>query len=397
MTDKELKEIEKLFAKFNTFDEFINKVYHGESSQNSGAIKEMYDAYKLGLDAWEMMKYFRSSETLRIDREQRKNDAYKIEDILNFIKKHDLSKYKRVIITLDNIDYDNIDELLKLNIEVFIDLKGDTGLCTIEEFKNVREFFTYFRNTYSKYDLSPLEKITLAYDYCKFYLYMDEENGRKTESHAIAKILETGNIVCAGYSVIFCQLLKELGIDNTYLFAIHDDLPGDDHMRVIVDVKDPKYHVSNLFIFDPTWDSEHEMMLVSNNSQTSYKMKEELKKDDIVIKKLPSWIMYLFYMINLYEFRKYFPEEEIMIIKKYGSEEPIKIEGLVKEAFEFNDKKPRDDWTVNLIKEILPKIKKIEGYNDDEIKEYVNDAVNIMYQYRFGLLDKYRGETPGRN
>lgn len=387
--------LEKCFAKYATIDEIVDKIYHGVKPQNIAALEQTFNIYKLGPDSWEMMKYFMSSESLRIDKLQQKEKTYKLDDILNLIKKYDLNKYKRVIIALDNIDYDNIDELLKLNIPIYINLKGNVGLCTLEEFKEMREFFAYFRNTYSQYNLSPLEKVTLAYDFCKFYLYTAEQNNRKNDSRSLTKMLKTGSIVCTGYSVMFCQLLRELGISNTYLLAVDKESSEIGHMRVIVDINDPKYNVSNSFIFDPTWDSEQEMMLVLHGDlTTSYEMKCNLKQDDIVLKKMPSFIRYLFYMVHLYEFRKYFSDEEIISIKKYNEDELVETTEKLEKVFAFDDKKPRDDWIVELLKKVLPIVKKIEGYSSSEIDEYVTDAINIMMQERFGKLDKYRSKTP---
>ena len=166
---------------------------------------------------------------------------------------------------------------------------------------------------------------------------------------------------------------------------------GEDHVRVIVNVNDEKYNISNVYAFDPTWDSDLEMALVCEEDGTyCYKTKNHINETDTIIEKMPSTIRYNFYMIPLYEYSKYFPNDNIEKIERYGTNEKIDLTGPVGEAIHFDDGKPRDNETINLLMKVLPKIKKIEGYTEEQIEGYIEHAINIMSQDRFGNFDKYK-------
>ena len=383
MSDETLEKVKSILLNFKDYEDLKTRyidVYH---PNNEKALKELFDAVKASPATWDYTKYIYSNESLRIDKLQRKMENFTIQDIVNLINANDLNNYKRIIISLDNIDYDNLEDLEKVNLPILIKVKGDKGLCTLEEFKNMRKIFSDFRKRYETYTLSPVEKITLAYDYVKFYYYNNEENNNKVESRQLAKLLNTGNIVCEGYAKMFCQLLKELGL-NSFLVYI------DNHVRVIVNVKDEKYNIQDVYAFDPTWDSDLEMALVTQEDGIEcYKIKSDIKETDTIIEKLPSTIRYNFYMIPLYEYSKYFPNDKFEEILKYGTNETIDLEGVFAEAIHFNDNKPRNNETINLLMQVLPKTKKIEGYSNEQIEHYIENAINIMNQDRFGKFDKY--------
>ncbi len=383
MSDEHLEMVKDVLKDFKDYEDLKTRyidVYH---PKNEEMLKLLFDSIKLGEDAWNHIKYLYSNESLRIDKLQRKLDNFTIKDIINLINNNNLSNYKRIIIKLDNINYDDLEELDKINLPIFIEVNGDKGLCTLSEFKNMRKVFNDFNKNYGTYILSPLEKITLAYDYVKFYYYNMEESHKKTDSRQLSKLLNTGNIVCEGYCRMFCQLLKEMGLSSYLVFI-------EGHVRVIVSVKDEKYNVNNIYAFDPTWDSDLEMALVKQeDGNESYKMKSNIKETDMIIEKMPSTIRYNFYMIPLYEYSKYFPDDKFVEIVKYGTEEKIDLEGVFSKAVHFNDNLPRNNESINLLMQILPKIKKIEGYNNEQIEHYIENAINIMNQDRFGKYDKY--------
>lgn len=110
-----------------------------------------------------------SRQTLRMDLIQRNNVDMSIQDIITIARQHDLANYKRILITLENKDYDDIDDLLELKLDIYIDVLHDRSICTFNEFKNMRYILRDFKQRFSTYNLTPLEKITIAYDYVKFF------------------------------------------------------------------------------------------------------------------------------------------------------------------------------------------------------------------------------------
>lgn len=390
MNDEKMEQIKKFFENFTDLNDFIERYINVNKPHNSAALIEFFNNSKSHSDTWELYKYLTSCESLRLDKFLKSNNDIKIDEIIELANKYDLTKYKRIIITLDNKNYENIEQLATLNLDIFIKVKGDKTICSLEEFQNMRHFFNHFKNQYSSYQMTNLEKITLAYDYVKFFTYNTENSDKLTDSRSIAKSIKTGFIVCEGYSRIFCQLLKELGLDSNLLFIKPNEQEKSGHVRVIVNVKDNKYNIGEPFVFDPTWDSNMNMALVQHDDKTiSYETKVNQKETDTILVNMPSDIRYLFYMIPLYEYNKYFNNEKIEKIEKYSTGEKIELSETLIDAINFNDCQSRQKLVLEILPTISKKIKKIEGYNEEQIENYINHVINILEQDRFGKFNKY--------
>ena len=387
MTDDKLEQIKQFFTKYANLTEFIEQYINVYSPKNAEALIQLFNEVHSNSDVWELAKFHRSVETLRFDKKMLDNMS--IADIIENTKKYDLSKYKRIMIKLDNKNYEDIDRLSELGIDVVIKVKGDKGICTLDEFKKMREFFNDFINRYSTYNLSNLEKITLAYDYIKFFSFNETQNDRLTNSRSIAKSIVTGNIVCEGYSRIFCQLLSEMEINSNLIFISPNKKEKDGHVRVIININDAKYNINDIFAFDPTWDANQEMSLITNSTGNDrYEIDSWIKPSDKIIEKMPSDIRYLFFMIPLYEYSKYFLKEKIEKIEKYPSGESIELTDQLMAVLNFNDNKSKNNFVLEFIQDLLYKVKKIEGYSEEQIKKNIDHVINILNQDRYGQLNK---------
>lgn len=389
MTDEKLEQIKRFFDNYASLDEFIEKYINVHKPSNSEALIQLFNETKSNSDVWELAKFLRSTDTLRLDKLMTQNVT--IEDIINLSQKYDLSKYKRTLIKLDNKNYEDIDKLSNLPTDIYIKVSGDKGICTLDEFKKMREFFNNFTSRYSTYHLSNLEKITLAYDYIKFFSYNETQDDRLAESRSIAKSIVSGNIVCEGYSRIFCQLLSEMGFNSNLIFIEPNEKEKGGHVRVILNIKDEKYNINDVFAFDPTWDSNHDMSLITHSDGSiGYEIESWLKQGDTIIEKLPSDIRYLFYMVPIHEYSKYFSKEKIEKIEKYPSGELIELSEQLMTILNYDNHKPKDNFIFDFIQELLYKVKKVEGYKDDQIEEYIHHVIKILNQDRYGRFDKYK-------
>ena len=388
MTDEKLEQIKQFFNNYDSLDKFIEKYINVHQPSNAEALIQLFKEAKANPDTWELAKFQRSIDTLRLDKIMSQNAT--VEDIINLSEKYDLSKYKRIMIKLDNRSYDDIDKLSSLGIDIYIKVSGDKGICTLDEFKKMRVFFDDFTNRYSTYSMSNLEKITLAYDYVKLFSFNETQSGKLTDSRSIAKSILTENIVCEGYCRIFCQLLSEMGINSNLVFIEPNEIEKGGHVRVILNINDEKYGINDVFAFDPTWDSNQNMSVVSHSDgSTGYEIESWLKEGDIVIERLPSDIRYLFYMVPIHEYSKYFSKEKIEKIEKYPSGELIELSEQLMTILNYDDHAPKDSFIFDFIQELLYKVKKVEGYKDDQIEEYVHHAIEILNQDRYGRFDKY--------
>lgn len=389
MNDEQLDNLKKFMDSFTDFDDFKNRfiIHHPER-------EELFTLYfkesRLGGESWELTKIFVSNETVRLDSIFKRNPNISINELLDELKKYDLNKYKRVLIKLNNADYENIEKLSELGLDLDILVQGDKGYCSLKEFKTMRKFFNDFKHRYETYNLSMLEKIILSYDYVKFYFANEETSSRKSDSRSIVKCILTGNIVCEGYCKIFCQLLKEMGINSNLVYIDPKSDEDFGHVRVVLRVDDDKYNVHDNFVFDPTWDSNRNTKLVSNNlGKKYYKSEKLLRPDETIIRDVLSDCRYTYFMVPIEEFKKYFPEDVIEKIVKYPSNDKIILNDDLKFIFSYDDKKPRNNSILTYLEDLLRKTKKVEGYDDKQIDQLVDDSIGILKQLRFGLYDKY--------
>ena len=346
MDDNGLDNLRNLMLEFDSFEDFHNNYIKHYNLKNINVYKEFYKYATSNDEAWTMYKFFRSNKTINLH-----NKTYNdVDSIINEIKDLDLCNFKRIIVRLDNKTYKDISKLKNLNLDVLILLNGDKGLCTIDEFIYMREFFDFFRNEYSKYNLSELEKVTICYDYTKFFLYNKENSNLRTESRSIAKSLSNGHIVCEGYAKIFSQLLSELNIDSNLMYVYQNHDENKKHVRAIVFIKDEKYELDDYFIFDPTWDSYDE------NIESQY-----------------STIKYNYYLINIKDYNLYFKDEDIYRMVDYKKDNNVN--------FKYYENPINFKLSEDKFNYLIRNIKRVEGYSKEQIEEYIKD------------INKYKNKT----
>lgn len=109
-----------------------------------------------------------------------------------------------------------------------------------------------------KYNLSPLEKVMYVYDIVKYRIYKKDDCDFRN-SKDLDKVIDGSYIACGGYTNLFNAILNSLGIGSLPLIS-HEVK----HQRSITYIKDDKYGVDGIYVFDPTWDSRKKA------SDTSY-------------------------------------------------------------------------------------------------------------------------------
>ena len=379
LNDEILEEFRKLFSHYPDFKTFVEKRPSGINFDSIEDVEELFDAAKDD-DFWYLTSYYISSDSLVIKANDKTTN-----DIEKEIEDNGPSNYKRIIVELDNKNYPGLDNLNKYH-NILVRIKGMPGFCSVDEFLDMREFFNTFLETYPTEGMSELEKITLAYDHVKFFEYQwDEEDSHSLSSRNIAKVFSTSNIVCAGYTYMFCELLREMGIESAIMSVQEDDEDNEfNHVRPLVQVNDKKYNISGLYIFDPTWDSSQEMYLTETKDGKKY-YDSELDDDVKVIKELPRSISYNFFLVPAREYKKYFPNEIIDTLEKYPTDEEVEysedinIDSLDTDNLKFSE-------IINILPEVLRTVKRIEGMPEEQIDEYIEDAMNIIIKYRFEII-----------
>ena len=116
-----------------------------------------------------------------------------------------------------------------------------------------------------KQDLSPYEKILMAYLKVTSRKYTKEDEGAHySSSRSVFGVLNDDNIVCVGYSEWLKSIAKELGDENIKIYrnSVKTSRDGKTfnagHSNLIIRIKDEKYGIDGYYYLDPTWDSGHE-------------------------------------------------------------------------------------------------------------------------------------------
>lgn len=173
-----------------------------------------------------------------------------------------LSEYKEL---LSNC---NLNELNKDNITICY--QDTTSDISVKELYNLSLLVDEITTKINKFNLSTLEKIVYVYDFVKKREYHDCDD--KRNSRDLDKVVKGEDIVCVGYSNLFNAILKSLNINCRALISTKAK-----HQRSVVYVKDDKYGIDGLYVFDPTWDSKKSDAYIDNYNYFAMPLKEAEK------------------------------------------------------------------------------------------------------------------------
>ena len=223
--------------------------------------------------------------------------------------------------------------------------------------------------------MSPLEKITMAYDLVKSFYYKDYEKQFNLQSRHITKLVNDQYIVCGGFISVFNSLLEELGFPALYMHITMKEPDGEiNHSRSLIQIKDEKYGIDGFFAFDPTFDSASHKRYANFDNEIfeSSKVEEKgLKETDI---------------FSLYE-------NFLIPVRCYASKYPNSFDEHL--AF-TNGKKVNDDLTSKLLHEyqydcvynalsdksfaeLLYNVRLKEGYSREMIPKSIQESLFISY------------------
>lgn len=171
------------------------------------------------------------------------------------------SKYKinKCVYKNSSILNHGVDKLDIINNECDLKIIYDIEEVNYEEYKGLYEAVKYYRRLINENNLSPVEKVMYAYDIMKTFPY-NESIKDAFDSRDPHRIVETGNIVCVGYSDMLKVILNGLdeNIKVMNLVVTGYDKQQDvkyNHARNIIRIDDDKYNMHGIYSVDVTWDS----------------------------------------------------------------------------------------------------------------------------------------------
>ena len=200
----------------------------------------------------------------------------------NLLKGIELAKKinKKTIINGESITFREYEYLLSnydfesLNgYDIKISYQKRNKPITTEELLKTSIEINKITDEIEKYNLSPLEKIIYAYDISK-----SREHKKSDKSISLARDLnkillgEEHCIVCSGFSNLLNALLKNLNI-NALPFVNFEKK----HQRSIVYIKDDKYKIDGVYVFDPTGDCKSKDNYINNYNCFGITMKDSEK------------------------------------------------------------------------------------------------------------------------
>lgn len=289
------------------------------------------------------------------------NHVTEIKNVNSFIDRAKQNDYKidNVVLNLENKNYEDIEMLYDISEKYNLTIKADYNSMNLNDFVSMRETLNYYKDLISQRKLSPLEKATYGYDIVKSFVYRESEE--KSESREISKIIKTGNIVCVGYSQLYVQLMKEIGINgSSFSTTVPIDERDYGHQRCVLNINDDKYNVHGTYAFDPTWDSASGIASVvdeEGKEKLIYTYDTDLKEGQRIVKRYDDISRYKYFLIGKEKYPKVFKGERMSGIEDY----------------DLSTKTLSPDQFTSLI----TNVKLAEGYPMYNIEETVNDVLEV--------------------
>ena len=211
------------------------------------------------------------------------------EKIKKYIKQFNISKDKKIIITNDNLhnpclmslEINKIHDVFKSSKNILLEIDGNTSPESISNCMKSVQIIDDFVSEVKSLNLSPIEQLMYVYDWVRNRVYkMEDKTDEKSVSRDLSSALLSGKIVCLGYSNIFNIVAKKLGFNAEVFYLENKTDEKHGHSRNIVYIKDDKYDIDGVYLFDTTWDSKKDDKSFLNKYLYFAKTFDELKSID---------------------------------------------------------------------------------------------------------------------
>ena len=211
------------------------------------------------------------------------------EKIKKYIKCFNIPKDKEIIITNDNLhnpclmslEINKIHDVFKSSKNILLEIDGNNSPETISNCMKSMQIIDDFVSEVKSLNLSPIEQLMYVYDWVRDSVYkMEDKTDEKSVSRDLSSALLSGKIVCLGYSNIFNIVAKKLGFNAEVFYLENKTNEKRGHSRNIVYIKDDKYDIDGVYLFDTTWDSKKDGNSFLNKYLYFAKTFDELKNID---------------------------------------------------------------------------------------------------------------------
>lgn len=222
--------------------------------------------------------------------------------------------------------------------------------------------------------LSPLEKVTMAYDIVKSHYYKEYSRKHTMKSRNITEMVNNDYIVCRGYVNIFNRLLREMKVNvlelSLSLKTGANVIIG--HSRSIVRLTDEKYGIDGYFVFDPTWDSSDKEHYYQFNEK--YAEYNKGKKDNY--EKADSLVSYNYFLVPLQSYESKFSNSHD---EKITLQDNTKLDSKLTNGILHTNQNSKEKKALSTLSfvNLLYNVKLAEGYNIDNIPRLIQESLYI--------------------
>lgn len=188
-----------------------------------------------------------------------------INDVPIFLNNNPILRKKKIVLTdyfaLDINIAKKLQMIFKDYDNVYINIMGNSEPIIINEYIDTINFIEEYTSKIKKYDLSPFEQIIYAYDLTRNrYFKREDSKEKRSVSRDLTSVLTGDKIVCLGFSNIFYAILNNLGFNISNIDMRPIDAPKKGiiigHTRNMIYIKDDKYDIHGIYLFDTTWDNK---------------------------------------------------------------------------------------------------------------------------------------------
>ncbi len=181
------------------------------------------------------------------------------EDVLYFLNNNEINK--KITLSGENNRELSIKDEEYINFlinnlnntdNIYLKLEGNTNGINIEDYKYTINYINSIVEKIQSKELTPFEQLIYLYDIVRDRKYiLEEDNESYTISRDLTEVIKGNKIVCAGFSEIFDKVSQKLGF-NSKIQCLHNKELTSGHARNMVYIKDDKYNIDGIFVFDTT-------------------------------------------------------------------------------------------------------------------------------------------------
>ncbi len=292
----------------------------------------------------------------------------------------------------ESYDYSVLDDISKELGVYFKYEKTMKYIANRDEYISLVEAIKWYRKIIKDYDLSPAEKLMVAYDIAKTFSY-STNNYSGEDFRAPHNVISNGKIVCAGY----CFLINEIvnGIDPN-LSTIRDSIKNANHAINVIRIDDDKYDIHGVYAADVTNDSCARKDSIVNQLGENYNALD----------------LYQYFLVNYLDYKIIFPNYDLPYAFSYVSDntknvglfDNIQLNILFSGSYSLDKlrdyafKARRIDFKD--FKEMLKNVRLAQGFSEDSINDEINRVIlnNSIQAYVMKNHDNmFMEELHGRN